>query len=704
MRSIVAIGLFGLLLLILPGAHFLFAILDSPPPHYFPTELSSEIPDLSHTDILFLCLLGSTLIFFCGMYLIHLRLNAPIRSLTEDIHHSEPTLSYAFTDVKQLEQAVKLHHARLKTEGVSTIEALESRLMELQRNQHLLNDLLNDILNQEATPLKAQIEYINSISLLLTPSLQSWKHYLENGTRESSARLTATLEFLIGEMTNAQPDTRVTIAPLLELTDETLDILAPLLQSSQTRVHILFDSPTQVTCNATRLKQLLFMILLSSLHSRPEEVLQERSMSVTVSYSNGLLCFRFMEDLGQLTGLSCHARFKDLLADSKVAWNNQCLTVAATHPQNKNSIPGDSGLTAMILSDNIQERKSLQQRLHTLGVTTTVDFNTHKIDLCLVSGKKYSMLPAITPSLQDSTCIVTLHRKAENIVNKNAFHIPLDYPISQAKLASIIREIEHRKHQKQARQSVLVVDDSPLSLQQPERLLTELGHEVTSVSSGHQAITAFESDQFQLVLMDIQMPELDGVETTRLIRRLDTKTPIIGLTAHATDEERQGYLAAGMNDVLIKPLDKASLRLIFKQEDTLTSLVAAKPPLATTSSSRLAIFDAELALSRANGKPDLVQELMALFIKGLPEDQGAIRAATGDPVQLKRSLHKLRGAVSYCGVPRLARAIESLEIELKDNKAEQVTPLLALLHREIETLIDWYERNHGELGLENKIA
>lgn len=104
---------------------------------------------------------------------------------------------------------------------------------------------------------------------------------------------------------------------------------------------------------------------------------------------------------------------------------------------------------------------------------------------------------------------------------------------------------------------VLLVDDNAMMQTIQRAILEKMGHEVVSVTSGLQAIAQLGSDVFDWVLMDMQMPEMDGLETTRRIRKMGNQTPIIALTGNSDDESKQACRQAGMNGFLKKPL-KAS--------------------------------------------------------------------------------------------------------------------------------------------------
>lgn len=106
---------------------------------------------------------------------------------------------------------------------------------------------------------------------------------------------------------------------------------------------------------------------------------------------------------------------------------------------------------------------------------------------------------------------------------------------------------------------ILLVDDDLFLHKIQIALLTKYGHEVEAVSSGQQALDWFKSRQSDLVLMDMMMPEMDGLETTRRLRQAGITTPILALTGNDTPEDRQHARQAGMNGYLTKPIKKESL-------------------------------------------------------------------------------------------------------------------------------------------------
>ncbi|MCW8826135.1 MAG: ATP-binding protein, partial [Gammaproteobacteria bacterium] len=112
---------------------------------------------------------------------------------------------------------------------------------------------------------------------------------------------------------------------------------------------------------------------------------------------------------------------------------------------------------------------------------------------------------------------------------------------------------------------ILVVEDDKISQKMVAALLKRLGHTVTVVDDGQDVMPAFENDSFDLVLMDIRMPIMNGVEATRLLRQQDVDIPIIALTANVFKDDIESYLSAGMNTCLSKPIDIDKLEQVIEQ-------------------------------------------------------------------------------------------------------------------------------------------
>jgi CheY-like chemotaxis protein len=116
---------------------------------------------------------------------------------------------------------------------------------------------------------------------------------------------------------------------------------------------------------------------------------------------------------------------------------------------------------------------------------------------------------------------------------------------------------------------ILIAEDNVINQLVAKGLIERLGHEVTVVGNGQEAIAVVAQEKFDLILMDVQMPVLDGYSATKEIRRMETelgkRTPVVALTAYAMQEERENCISAGMDDFLSKPIAPAALRQMLER-------------------------------------------------------------------------------------------------------------------------------------------
>ena len=222
----------------------------------------------------------------------------------------------------------------------------------------------------------------------------------------------------------------------------------------------------------------------------------------------------------------------------------------------------------------------------------------------------------------------------------------------------------------------LVVDDHEGNLRLAEVFLSEMGVQVTSCSNGVDAIDQFGKQRFDIVFMDIQMPGMDGIETTRRLRQQEKAgqhIPVIALTAHAMASERQQLLNAGLDDYLTKPLNEKHLTHLLGRWTGQNSQAGQIPEHGSPNvADHNEHLDAELALSRCAGKPDLVIDMHTRLFDQLPDDAEDLRQLerVGDRKQLLEHVHRLHGATRYCGTPRLETLAGRLETLLKSDAGD----------------------------------
>ena len=226
------------------------------------------------------------------------------------------------------------------------------------------------------------------------------------------------------------------------------------------------------------------------------------------------------------------------------------------------------------------------------------------------------------------------------------------------------------------RAKILCVDDNPANLLLVQTLLEDLGADVLAVDNGQAALQAVQSETFDLVLMDVQMPGMDGRACTEQIRLWEntqsgSPLPVVALTAHAMANEKRALLHSGMDDYLTKPISERQLvQVVMKW----TGLSLGAAPLERldeqqADSRDLRVLDPDEGLRLAAGKPDLAADMLTMLLASLDSDREAIRAAreAEDHTALIEQVHRLNGASRYCGVPQLRAACQRSETLLKQN-------------------------------------
>jgi CheY-like chemotaxis protein len=219
------------------------------------------------------------------------------------------------------------------------------------------------------------------------------------------------------------------------------------------------------------------------------------------------------------------------------------------------------------------------------------------------------------------------------------------------------------------------------------RILQKWGHRVSVVANGRRAIEAFTSEVFDLILMDVQMPELGGMEATVGIREIEKgrgcRVPIIAMTAHAISGYREKCLEAGMDDYISKPIDPERLFAMIEQwlqpdfPRGRHAPAEATPALNTTS-----------ALSRAGGDIDLFRELTDLFLADTPgllrEIESAVAATNWD--RLERAAHRLKGAVGNFDAGPLTKLALRLETAARLRESDSIEGLCTEISGEFTRL------------------
>jgi len=236
---------------------------------------------------------------------------------------------------------------------------------------------------------------------------------------------------------------------------------------------------------------------------------------------------------------------------------------------------------------------------------------------------------------------------------------------------------------------ILLAEDNAVNQQLALRLLEKRGHMVTIAANGREALTLLKESRFDLVLMDVQMPIMNGFQATAAIRREEEATgkhlPIIAMTAHAMEGDRERCLAAGMDGYVPKPIKAEDL--VAAVENLGRGPEVAKAP--TTASPReQEPIDTASALARVEGDVGLLKELVVLFLKDLPEMLTNLREAVtaGDASAIECAAHKLKGSVGNFGAQPAFKAALKLEALGRDGSLSEAEPAYAELENEIKRL------------------
>jgi PAS domain S-box-containing protein len=251
---------------------------------------------------------------------------------------------------------------------------------------------------------------------------------------------------------------------------------------------------------------------------------------------------------------------------------------------------------------------------------------------------------------------------------------------------------------------ILLVEDNLVNQKLAVRLLEKRGHHVVVADNGLAALSLLKNQPFDVCLMDVQMPVMDGLETTAVIRAQETSgavytrgpgnhLPIVAMTAYAMKGDRERCLAAGMDHYISKPIRAKELF------ETVEGIVAGNGPGDTSETPAEdagppeergsgGVFDKATALQRVAGDEELLRELAALFLQECPHLLAAVGTAVseGQPAVLQRAAHTLKGAIDNFASPAAYEAAHRLEKLGRDGNLVDAKEACAALEKEINCL------------------
>lgn len=551
---------------------------------------------------------------------------AELKILESGINTMAQALESAHIELQnKIDQATLSLRRTLETIEVQKIE-LEIARRTAENANRIKSEFLADMSHEIRTPLNGVIGFIN---LLQKTDLNPTQHEYISTIQKSSGNLLSIINDILDFSKIEAGKLKIEHAPMdiRDCIDETLNLLTPHANKRNIALIPLVysDVPARLLGDQLRIKQ-----ILTNLVSNAIKFTEQGSVIVRVVLER--------ETYSQLT-----------------------LRVSVT----------DTGIGL-----STEEQKSLFQAFNQTKINTTRKFGGTGLGLVICKKLVEQMGGSINVESEPhkgSTFWFTF--RAE----KYSENAPL-HDVFQATLPSQPHIFHSPLH-------ILAVDDNPENLKLITLLLQDLGMQVKAVESGQESIDAADEQTFDLILMDIRMPKMNGIDAAHAIRKNEaakgrSHTPIIALTAHALVSEKKALLAAGIDDYLAKPISETELKQTLQK--WIQPAVAAKA------------IDWELGKKLAGGREELAKEFFEKLVATLPDDKKTINDAFNNKnwEALRDHVHKLHGACCYCGVPQLKRCAQKLESALGNDAKETIPMHLEAFNQAIEAVLTETKKNN----------
>ncbi len=254
---------------------------------------------------------------------------------------------------------------------------------------------------------------------------------------------------------------------------------------------------------------------------------------------------------------------------------------------------------------------------------------------------------------------------------------------------------KHSLEETRQRVRVLLAEDNAVNQQVAAAMLRKRGHEVHIVTDGRAAVDAAKDAHFDVVLMDVQLPMLDGLEATRELRKLPqyAHVPVVALTAHALPEDRQRCLDAGMDHHLAKPFKAHELFDVVERWEFGTMASSGTEPARTPERPPVDLKGFREQLREA-GVEQAVNSMLTVFLEDAPGRMDDLVSAVNaeEAVSVENASHAFKSAAATIGAHNLAALLKELEHSARDNTPDVWKGLLARVQDAATTAVDYIEQ------------
>ncbi|MFL5744207.1 MAG: ATP-binding protein [Niastella sp.] len=288
----------------------------------------------------------------------------------------------------------------------------------------------------------------------------------------------------------------------------------------------------------------------------------------------------------------------------------------------------------------------------------------------------------------------------------SCFSFELPFAISSSKLnqSTVTQDLNY---QSLGNRHVLVAEDVELNQYLVRHIMESWGFTVDVVNNGREAVAMIQKNKYDLVLMDIQMPEMDGIEATRAIRQLGDPVkaaiPIVALTANALKGDSEKYLAAGMNDFLPKPFNEQKLFMVISNNLKSGAGAPATTPMNESNTPVMGaeekLYDLNMVQTISGGDTGFVKKMVQLFLETVPPSMADLQKETVQQnwVNVSKLAHKLKATIDSMGITKIKEVVRTIETNGK--KGEELDKIPAQVQEVIIVLEACMKQLKRDFGL-----